>query len=56
MDKKWIEDNLKIVLNLEWLGVRIEDTKDAKGEFGLPKTAYYYSVPESSVITLDDRN
>lgn len=55
MDKKWIEDNLKIVLNLEWLGVRFEDTKDVKGEFGLPKTAYYYSVPESSVITLDDQ-
>lgn len=55
MDKTWIENNLKIAINLEWLGVRFEDTKDIKGEFGLPKTAYYYSVPESSVITLDDQ-
>lgn len=55
MDKKWIEDNLRIIIDLEWLGVRFEDTKDVKGEFGLPKTAYYYSVPESSVITLDDQ-
>ena len=48
MDKTWIEDILKIAINLEWLGVRFEDTKDVKGKFGLPKTAYYYSVPEQN--------
>lgn len=57
MDKKQLTDNLKTILNLEWLGVRIEDTKEEKGNFGLTtKTVYYYSVPESSIIELDNQD
>lgn len=50
MDKQQLDDNFKTLLNLEWLGIRIEGTK----EEGL-KTVYYYSVPESSIIELDNK-
>ena len=46
-----IEKNLKTVLALEWYGVRIEDTREENSAHGLlTKTAYYYSVPESSTF------
>lgn len=54
-NKEQIKESLEILLRLEWLGIHIEDTKEEKGSLGLMnKTAYYYSVPESSVIELDD--
>lgn len=54
--KEQIADNFKIILNLEWLGIRIEDTKEERENFGfITKTVYYYSVPESSVIELDNK-
>lgn len=59
MDKsnnKQFADNLGVIFNLEWLGIRIEDVKEEKERYGfLAKTAYYFSVPESSVIELDDK-
>lgn len=48
---KQFEDGLITLLNLEWLGIRIEDIKD--GGLTAP-TTYYFSVPESSVIEVDD--
>lgn len=57
MDKKQLTDNFKTILNLEWLGVRIEDTKEERGNLGFTtKTVYYYSVPESSIIELDNQD
>ena len=54
MDKKQFTDNFKTLLNLEWLGVHLEDTKEEVGDDFITKTVYYYSVPESSIIELDD--
>lgn len=55
MNNETIAKNLRTVLALEWYGVRIEDTKEEDSAYGLlTKTAYYYSVPESS--TLDTGN
>ena len=42
-NKKQIEENLKTVLTLEYMGIHIEDTK----EQGF-KQLYYFSVPERS--------
>lgn len=57
MDKKQLTDNFKTILNLEWLGVRIEDTKEERGNMGFTtKTVYYYSVPEFSIIELDNQD
>ena len=54
--RKQIEKNLKTVLTLEWLGVHIEDTKEVTDEYGiLSKTIYYFSVPETSTIEVEDK-
>lgn len=54
--KEQIEKNLKTVLTLEWLGVHIEDTKEVTDEYGIPsKTIYYFSVPETSTIEVEDK-
>lgn len=50
------KDNFKIILKLAWLGVSIEDVKQETYNSGLTiKTTYYYSVPESSTIELDNQ-
>lgn len=46
---KQIEENLKTVLTLEYMGIHIEDTK----EQGF-KQLYYFSVPEKSTIETND--
>ena len=48
--KEQIEKNLKTVLTLEWLGIHIEDTKET-----MDKTIYYFSVPETSTIEVEDK-
>lgn len=45
---KQIEENLKIVLTLEYMGIHIEDTKE-KGF----KQLYYFSVPERSTLKVE---
>lgn len=53
--KEQLENNFQIIFNLEYLGIRIEDVKEENSSFGLiPKTVYYYSVPESSTIEVDN--
>lgn len=55
--KERIENNYKIILTLEWFGVRIEDVKEENDDSNLMiKTVYYYSVPESSTIEIDDKD
>lgn len=55
MDKKQILDNTKILLWLEWLGIRTEDTKEEYDFDELfARTVYYFSVPESSTIEIED--
>lgn len=56
MDKqKQFENYLNIILALEKLGICMEDTKEEKDTYGFStKTAYYYSVPESSTIEVAD--
>lgn len=50
-----IRGSLEIIFALEWLGVRIEDVKEENDRFGFSsKQVYYYSVPESSTITVED--
>ena len=44
-NKKQIEENLKTVLTLEYMGIHMEDTK----EQGF-KQLYYFSVPERSTL------
>lgn len=54
--KEQIEKNFNIILGMEYLGIHIEDTKEEKGNFGFTtKTIYYYSVPESSTIEVDNK-
>lgn len=55
MNKEQIQDNLKVVLILEYLGIHIEDTKEETDEYGIPsKQIYYFSVPEKSTIEIED--
>lgn len=50
-----LKSNVTIILNLEYLGVCIEEVKDEYGNIGiLPKIAYYYSVPESSTLEVEN--
>jgi hypothetical protein len=50
-----LKANVTVILNLEYLGVRIEEVKDEYGNIGiLPKIAYYYSVPESSTLEVEN--
>jgi hypothetical protein len=54
-NKEQIKDNLKTILGLEWFGIRIEDTKEMSEPYGIAtKTIYYYSVPETSTIEIED--
>jgi hypothetical protein len=54
-DKEQIKDNLQTILGLEWFGIRIEDTKEMSEPYGIAtKTIYYYSVPETSTIEIED--
>lgn len=54
MDEQ-IKSNITIILNLEYLGVRFEEVKDEYGTHNLiSKTAYYYSVPESSTLDVEN--
>ena len=56
INKEQLTDNMETVFTLEWLGVRFEDTKEEKGSCGLfSKTAFYFSVPEASTITTEDK-
>lgn len=47
--KEQLQENLQTMLVLEWLGVHVEDVKND----GI-NTFYYFSVPESSTIHIDD--
>lgn len=56
-NKEQVGDAIKIILTLEWLGVRIEDVKEESESsylFSTTKKTYYYSVPESSTIEVAD--
>lgn len=56
MNKEQIQDNLKVILTLEYLGVHIEDTKEETDKYGITsKQVYYFSVPEKSTIELEDK-
>lgn len=54
-NKELVLDSANVILNLEYLGVHFEDTKEEKSKYGLyTKMAYYFSVPESSTIEVDN--
>ena len=54
-NKELIKQNIYIILTLEYLGIKIESVKEDKDKRGvLSKTAYYYSVPESSTLEVKD--
>lgn len=54
--REQIEKNLKIILTMEWFGIHIEDTKEVTDEYGLlSKMVYYFSVPETSTIEVEDK-
>lgn len=56
LNKEQLTDNIETVFTLEWLGVRFEEPREEKGSCGLfSKTAFYFSVPEASTITTDDK-
>lgn len=58
MDKqKQFENYLNIIFGLEYLGIRMEETKEERGSnwFSTTKTAYYFSVPESSTIEVENQ-
>ena len=49
MDNILFRDNFNTILNLEWLGIRIENIEETG-----PITKFYYSIPESSTIEVDN--
>ena len=54
-NKEQISDSATIIFNLEYLGVHFEDVKEEKSKYGFfTKIAYYFSVPESSTIEVDN--
>lgn len=56
INKEQLRDNFKMLLALEWHGIRIENTKEEPSNFGFTKTIFYYSVPESSSIELNSND
>ena len=56
MNKVRYAECFKSVLNLEWLGIHIEDTKEVEEKYGITKTICMYSVPESSTIEVEDKD
>lgn len=53
--EKMIKSNITIIVNLEYLGIRFEDTKEEYTPNRLTsKTVYYYSVPESSTLEVEN--
>ena len=55
-NKEQLASNCETLLTLEWFGIRFEDTKEERDSFGfVDKINYYYSVPESSTIELEDK-
>lgn len=51
-----LRNNVETTLCLEYLGVHFEDTREEKDAWGFPtKTSFYYSVPESSIIEVEDK-
>ena len=57
MDKqKQLKNYLNIIFCLEWLGIRMEETKEEKDSYWFSgKTAYYFSVPELSTIEVENQ-
>jgi hypothetical protein len=54
-NKELVLDSANVILNLEYLGVHFEDVKEERSKHGFfTKMAYYYSVPESSTIEVDN--
>lgn len=49
MDNTLFRDNFNTILNLEWLGIRIENIENDS-----LITKFYYSIPESSTIEVDN--
>lgn len=47
-NSKQIEENIKTILTLEYLGIHIEDTKEK--DF---KQLYYFSVPEKTTLKVE---
>lgn len=56
--QKQFENYLNIIFGLEWLGIRMEETKEEidPNWFSTTKTAYYFSVPESSTIEIENQD
>ena len=54
--EKQFENYLNIIFGLEWLGIRMEETKEERdsGWFSA-KTSYYFSVPELSTIEIENQ-
>ena len=51
-----LQKNVETTLTLEWLGIHFEDVREEKDAWGLvTKTSYYYSVPESSIVEVEDK-
>lgn len=55
--QKQFEKYLNTIFGLEWLGIRMEETKEERDSnwFSTTKTAYYFSVPESSTIEVENQ-
>ena len=49
LSKEQLEESLKVIYSLEYLGVRIEDTKESDGAI-----CYLFTVPEKSIIDIKD--
>lgn len=51
-----LRKSVETTLCLEWLGVHFEDVRKEKDAWGLEtKTSFFYSVPESSIIEVEDK-
>jgi DNA-binding transcriptional MerR regulator len=53
--KEQINKNIETILALEYIGVHIEEVKEINNKYGIPgQLAYYFSVPETSTIEVED--
>lgn len=53
--KAEMQNNITTIMTMEYLGIHIEDVRETTDDHGvLAKTIYYFSVPETSIIELDN--
>jgi hypothetical protein len=57
LNKELFQHSATMIVNLEYLGIHIDKIKEEENPGSLfSKTAYYYSVPEASILETENQN